>query len=130
MEKREDVPLNPVNGEKVAAPGVAAIPQGVPNLTMSAPPVENTSPSAVPPSSSSDASINEKHEQPKKGFFGRKKAKKEKPEPKEESHPPVKFSDLFRYATKFELTLNAFGLLFAIMAGATTPLMTLICECC
>ncbi|KAM0787890.1 hypothetical protein ACM66B_003940 [Microbotryomycetes sp. NB124-2] len=39
---------------------------------------------------------------------------------------PVKFFELFRYATKFELALNALGLVAAIVSGATQPLMTVV----
>lgn len=35
----------------------------------------------------------------------------------------MSFGELFRYATKFELFLNAIGLLAAIVAGAAQPLM-------
>lgn len=68
----------------------------------------------------------------KKGFFARRKAKdesdkKDKEKEKEAAAlPPVGFTALFRYATPFELFLNALGLFLAAAAGATQPLMTLI----
>ncbi|KAH7103350.1 multidrug resistance protein 1 [Auriculariales sp. MPI-PUGE-AT-0066] len=43
-----------------------------------------------------------------------------------DSAPPVSFSSLFRFATKFELLLNAIGLVCAAAAGAAQPLMTLL----
>lgn len=39
---------------------------------------------------------------------------------------PVKFRQLFRFATPTELALNVIGLLLAVCAGAATPLMTLM----
>jgi ATP-binding cassette subfamily B (MDR/TAP) protein 1 len=68
----------------------------------------------------------------KKGFFARRKAKAESDKKDKEKEaeaaalPPVGFTALFRYATKFELFLNALGLFLAAAAGATQPLMTLI----
>ncbi|KAL4267597.1 GTPase-activating protein [Pleurotus pulmonarius] len=77
-----------------------------------------------------------------KGFFSRRKkpqqqpeiAEKEKPDPDaaevsvkaEEEVPPVSFTQLFRYATPFELTLNGIGLVAASAAGAAQPLMSLL----
>lgn len=62
-----------------------------------------------------------------KGFFqGKKdKGKQEKTEcvgidakPVEQPAPSVRFIQLFRYATPFELSLNAVGIVSAIAAGA------------
>ncbi|KAG1825477.1 P-loop containing nucleoside triphosphate hydrolase protein [Suillus subaureus] len=39
---------------------------------------------------------------------------------------PASFSSLFRYSTRFEIMLNCFGIIFAVAAGASQPLMTLI----
>ncbi|KAJ7288261.1 P-loop containing nucleoside triphosphate hydrolase protein [Mycena rebaudengoi] len=76
---------------------------------------------------------------PKRGFFSRKPKAVEKdvkdassettdvePEPVEPPTPPVSFFSLFKFATKFELTLNAIGLVAAISAGAAQPLMTIL----
>lgn len=38
-------------------------------------------------------------------------------DPKKAFVRPVKFTELFRYATKFELFLNAFGIVCAVAAG-------------
>ncbi|KIO12002.1 hypothetical protein M404DRAFT_994061 [Pisolithus tinctorius Marx 270] len=46
--------------------------------------------------------------------------------PVEQSPPSVGFTQLFRYATPFELSLNAIGIVGAIVAGAAQPLMTLV----
>lgn len=122
-DTKQDIPLNPITAEKVPVPTTTAIPQGVPDLLASAPPVTNPGPTAVPPSTSSEPSLSEKHSPSSAGgLFKRKKAKAKKEDKpvKEESHPPVKFSTLFRYATKGELALNGIGLILAIMAGATT----------
>ncbi|KAK4047990.1 hypothetical protein OIV83_005024 [Microbotryomycetes sp. JL201] len=43
-----------------------------------------------------------------------------------DKRPPVKFAELFRFATKFELALNFIGLIAAIVSGATQPLMTVV----
>ncbi|KAK4053219.1 hypothetical protein OIO90_003993 [Microbotryomycetes sp. JL221] len=43
-----------------------------------------------------------------------------------DKRPPVKFTELFRYATKFEVMLNGLGLVAAIVSGATQPLMTVV----
>ncbi|KAH7101159.1 multidrug resistance protein 1 [Auriculariales sp. MPI-PUGE-AT-0066] len=40
--------------------------------------------------------------------------------------PPVPFFSLFRFATPFETFLNVFGIVCAIAAGASQPLMTLL----
>ncbi|KAI6112070.1 P-loop containing nucleoside triphosphate hydrolase protein [Pisolithus croceorrhizus] len=46
--------------------------------------------------------------------------------PTEQLLPSVRFFQLFRYATPFELSLNVIGVVSAIAAGACQPLMTLI----
>ncbi|KAF9238097.1 P-loop containing nucleoside triphosphate hydrolase protein [Melanogaster broomeanus] len=43
-----------------------------------------------------------------------------------EDIPPVAFTDLFRYSTRFELIIAAVGLVSAAAAGAAQPLMSLI----
>ncbi|KAG8919766.1 GTPase-activating protein, partial [Tulasnella sp. 408] len=40
--------------------------------------------------------------------------------------PPVGFTTLFRYSTKFELFLDFIGLVCAAASGASQPLMTLL----
>ncbi|VDB87190.1 unnamed protein product [Peniophora sp. CBMAI 1063] len=72
----------------------------------------------------------------KKGFFGRKKkqpvVEEEKPDAiaiaagKADKVPPVGFTQLFRFSTKFELMLDAIGIVAAIAAGAAQPLMSLL----
>ncbi|KAG8998635.1 GTPase-activating protein, partial [Tulasnella sp. 427] len=86
----------------------------------------------------------------KKGFFASKKqdanvAEKEKQQrdsDSSDSHPdgaapavdapveppivPVGFTELFRYSTKFELFLDAIGLVCAAASGAAQPLMSLL----
>lgn len=46
--------------------------------------------------------------------------------PGEQLPPSIGFSQLFRYATPFELFLNVIGVVGAMAAGACQPLMTLI----
>ncbi|KAJ6605662.1 P-loop containing nucleoside triphosphate hydrolase protein [Mycena sp. CBHHK59/15] len=73
----------------------------------------------------------------KRGFFSRKpKPDVEKdtssettdvePEPVEPPTPPVSFTELFRFATKTELILNAIALVAAAASGAAQPLMTIL----
>ncbi|KIJ64522.1 hypothetical protein HYDPIDRAFT_89952 [Hydnomerulius pinastri MD-312] len=71
----------------------------------------------------------------KGGFFSRKKkpASEEKSEdaavdtkPAEPSIPPIAFTELFRYSTRFELFIDAIGLVAAAAAGAAQPLMSLL----
>ncbi|KAI6030748.1 hypothetical protein F5J12DRAFT_802635 [Pisolithus orientalis] len=61
------------------------------------------------------------------GFFQRKKDKNEQEKvdatdvdtkPIEQPPPSVGFAELFRYATPFELSLNAIGVVGAVAAGA------------
>ncbi|GAA5842598.1 hypothetical protein JCM9279_003631 [Rhodotorula babjevae] len=40
--------------------------------------------------------------------------------------PPSKFSELFRYTTKFELAMNFIGIICAIAAGVAQPAMTIL----
>ncbi|KAM5533130.1 hypothetical protein V8D89_013178 [Ganoderma adspersum] len=77
----------------------------------------------------------------KKGFFSRK-ANKAHPNPSDEKSkdvvvdgpgsvpskqiPPASFTSLFRFATRFELTINALGLVAAAASGASQPLMSLL----
>ncbi|KAF8957254.1 P-loop containing nucleoside triphosphate hydrolase protein [Flammula alnicola] len=74
-----------------------------------------------------------------KGFFSRKKApqdvKDEKNEegdvstevtPVEREIPAISFTELFRYSTRFELSLDFIGLIAAAAAGAAQPLMSLL----
>ncbi|KAF9267350.1 P-loop containing nucleoside triphosphate hydrolase protein [Marasmius fiardii PR-910] len=53
-------------------------------------------------------------------------AKTEKEKQKEKELTPVSFTQLFRYSTKFELLLDAIGLVAAAGGGAAQPLMTLL----
>lgn len=49
--------------------------------------------------------------------------------PSDDSPPPIKpasIASLFRYATSYELVLNAIGLVVAAIAGATLPCMTIV----
>ncbi|KAG2045340.1 P-loop containing nucleoside triphosphate hydrolase protein [Suillus americanus] len=39
---------------------------------------------------------------------------------------PASFLSLFRYSTRFEIILDCFGIIFAVAAGASQPLMTLV----
>ncbi|KAG2041266.1 P-loop containing nucleoside triphosphate hydrolase protein [Suillus americanus] len=39
---------------------------------------------------------------------------------------PASFLSLFRYSTRFEIMLDLFGVVFAVAAGASQPLMTLV----
>ncbi|KAL4079012.1 hypothetical protein J3A83DRAFT_1004328 [Scleroderma citrinum] len=45
----------------------------------------------------------------------------------EDSVPPVGFAQLFRYSTRFELSLGAIGSLCAIIAGAGQVLLLHLC---
>ncbi|KAG6814237.1 hypothetical protein H0H92_015352 [Tricholoma furcatifolium] len=74
-------------------------------------------------------------EQPKQGFFARRKAAKDVDEkasdtPSEDSKTPdvapVSFTQLFRFSTKFELIIDLIGLVCAAAAGAANPLMSLL----
>ncbi|KAI6043447.1 P-loop containing nucleoside triphosphate hydrolase protein [Pisolithus marmoratus] len=69
------------------------------------------------------------------GLFQRKTVKGEQEridttnidtKPVEQPLPSVGFTQLFRYATPFELSLNAIGIVAAMAAGAAQPLMTLV----
>ncbi|KAJ1303401.1 hypothetical protein OPQ81_011593 [Rhizoctonia solani] len=74
--------------------------------------------------------------QSKRKWFGSKKDAPEKEKEKEKEAdkatdaaptiPPVAFSELFRFSTPFELTLDAIGLVAAAAAGAAQPLMSLL----
>ncbi|KAG2126824.1 ste6-like protein [Suillus clintonianus] len=44
----------------------------------------------------------------------------------EDAPVPVSFLSLFRYSTRFEIMLNLFGIICAVAAGASQPLMTFI----
>lgn len=67
-----------------------------------------------------------------------KKAKKEKKSKKKKGEEgdveidapaapkPASFMEMWKYATRFELILNAIGLVFACGSGATQPLLSLI----
>ncbi|KAJ7784493.1 P-loop containing nucleoside triphosphate hydrolase protein [Mycena metata] len=46
--------------------------------------------------------------------------------PVEPPAPPISFTQLFRFSTKFELFIDAIGLVAAIAAGAAQPLMTIL----
>ncbi|KAG7088358.1 hypothetical protein E1B28_012362 [Marasmius oreades] len=50
----------------------------------------------------------------------------DKAKEKEKELTPVSFGQLFRYSTKFELLLDAIGLVAAAAAGAAQPLMSLL----
>jgi len=75
-------------------------------------------------------------EKPKRGFFARKEAKVDEEknldvaaEVKDTKEPevlPVSFTALFRFSTKFELFIDAIGLICAAAAGAAQPLMSLL----
>nr|WCD39452.1 Ste6-2 [Ganoderma boninense] len=93
-----------------------------------------------PPSSDEKASASSPHLPPaKRGFFSRKATKPpSNPSDDEKSQdavisstpskqiPPASFSSLFRFATRFELTINALGLVAAAASGASQPLMSLL----
>ncbi|KAG8730998.1 GTPase-activating protein, partial [Ceratobasidium sp. 423] len=73
--------------------------------------------------------------QPKRKWFSSsKKDASEKEQAKEVEQatdatpmiPPVGFTELFRFSTPFELTLDAIGLVAAAAAGAAQPLMSLL----
>ncbi|KAK7461381.1 hypothetical protein VKT23_008560 [Stygiomarasmius scandens] len=86
--------------------------------------------------SSSDQVVNEKN----RGFFSKKSTlKPASTDSADEKHPgdhlsveaevpPISFTQLFRYSTKFELLLDIVGLICAAAAGAAqaSPLMTLL----
>ncbi|KAK0201833.1 P-loop containing nucleoside triphosphate hydrolase protein [Desarmillaria ectypa] len=46
--------------------------------------------------------------------------------PPEPEAPPISFTELFRFSTKFELLIDAIALVAAAAAGAAQPLMTLL----
>ncbi|KAF9242534.1 P-loop containing nucleoside triphosphate hydrolase protein [Melanogaster broomeanus] len=71
----------------------------------------------------------------KGGVFSRKKKSSPGQQPGDvavdtkpvvEAIPPVAFTQLFRYSTRFELIIDALGLLAAAGAGAAQPLMSLL----
>ncbi|KAG2073837.1 P-loop containing nucleoside triphosphate hydrolase protein [Suillus decipiens] len=55
-----------------------------------------------------------------------KKASKEIDSEAADTLVPASFLSLFRYSTRFEIMLNFFGVIFAVAAGASQPLMTLV----
>ncbi|EUC60222.1 multidrug resistance protein [Rhizoctonia solani AG-3 Rhs1AP] len=69
---------------------------------------------------------------PKRKWFSSKKDSSEKAKEVEKATevapaaPPVAFTQLFRFSTPFELTLDAIGLVAAAAAGAAQPLMSLL----
>ncbi|TFK40835.1 P-loop containing nucleoside triphosphate hydrolase protein [Crucibulum laeve] len=76
-------------------------------------------------------------EQPKRGLFARKKAENPAKDEKngdsttevapiEPEIPPVSFTQLFRFSTKYELFIDFIGLIAAAAAGAAQPLMSLL----
>ncbi|KAG6891661.1 hypothetical protein C0992_012710 [Termitomyces sp. T32_za158] len=74
-------------------------------------------------------------EKPKQGFFARRKAAKtiddekssDSPaESKVPDVPPISFTQLFRFSTKYELFIDFIGLIAAAAAGAAAPLMSLL----
>ncbi|KAJ7016642.1 P-loop containing nucleoside triphosphate hydrolase protein [Mycena alexandri] len=88
-------------------------------------------------------SVDEKPARPvvvKKGGFFSRKPKVEKDTasdttdttnvdpvaPVEPPTPPISFTELFRFSTKFELFIDAIGLVAAVAAGAAQPLMTIL----
>lgn len=76
----------------------------------------------------------------KKGFFFRRKATRpvveekavdstestEEVKPAKQEVPTISFTQLFRYSTKFELFLDAIGLVAAVGAGGAQPLMSIL----
>jgi len=62
----------------------------------------------------------------KRGLFGKKPKKTDEKVDVSDLIKPVPLFSLYRYATKFELTINFVGLILAAAAGAAAPLMTLI----
>ncbi|KAJ7612414.1 P-loop containing nucleoside triphosphate hydrolase protein [Mycena rosella] len=71
----------------------------------------------------------------KRGFFSRKpkvdsdadsETTDVEAEPVEPPTPPVSFTQLFRFSTRFELTIDAIGLVAAIAAGSAQPVMTIL----
>ncbi|KZP01325.1 P-loop containing nucleoside triphosphate hydrolase protein [Calocera viscosa TUFC12733] len=66
------------------------------------------------------------------GFFSKRKAAKvakqdaRPPADLDEDAKPVSLTSLFRFATKFELAIDAVGIVCAAAAGAAQPLMSLI----
>lgn len=66
-----------------------------------------------------DDRLNEKHVDDERDADGEKKKV-------EAAVKPVPLWRMFRFATPFELTLNAIGIVLAIAVGAAQPLMTLI----
>ncbi|KAF9242532.1 P-loop containing nucleoside triphosphate hydrolase protein [Melanogaster broomeanus] len=83
-----------------------------------------------------DASNEKAPDQKQKGgFFSRKKKSSTEQQPDDvavdtkpvvEAIPPVAFTQLFRYSTRFELIIDALGLVAAAGAGAAQPLMSLL----
>ncbi|KAK7469298.1 hypothetical protein VKT23_003782 [Stygiomarasmius scandens] len=76
---------------------------------------KKSTPKPVP--TDSDSKVDEKHPDDHSSV--------EAPAPAE-FIPPISFTQLFRYSTKFELLLDAVGLVCAAAAGAAQPLMTLL----
>ncbi|KAH8825379.1 multidrug resistance protein 1 [Flagelloscypha sp. PMI_526] len=91
---------------------------------------------------SSDSSVDEKtvNDQPKRGFFSRRKQDKASPkdaesekseiqvdaEPVEKEVQPASIAQLFRFSTPFELFIDFIGLVAAAAAGSAMPLMSLL----
>ncbi|TXT11166.1 hypothetical protein VHUM_01917 [Vanrija humicola] len=125
-EKGDDIELGPIHSDsQLNVPG--ATHSRSRSIATSSLDNDDKVPSpAAAPSTTVAAPTTEK----KKRFaFGKKKKAEDSDgkDKKDDNTPkPVGFFRLFRFATKFELTLNIIGLVLAAAAGATQPLMTLI----
>lgn len=92
-------------------------------------PADKVVPHGLAKAGSSSSSEDEKPIAKKKGLgdlFKKKPKVVKKDEDGDDILTPVSIPRLFRFATRFEITLNFIGLFLACLAGATQPLMTLI----
>ncbi|GMK54477.1 hypothetical protein CspeluHIS016_0110630 [Cutaneotrichosporon spelunceum] len=112
--------------------GVPTGQHGASKRSLAVDPADHVVPAVLRRSSSSSSSDEDEKAQSKKNklrLFKKKDKdakKKGKDDGEDDHHKPVSISQLFRFATRFELTLNFIGLFLACAAGATQPLMTLI----
>lgn len=129
-EKADDIELGPVHSDSQLN-----VPDVVHSRSRStaASSLDNDDKVPSPPAAPSTTATAVTGTEKKKRFgFGKKKAvdkdDKDGKKGKDDTNvpKPVGFFRLFRFATKFELTINFIGLVLAAAAGATQPLMTLI----
>lgn len=108
-------------------PEKAALSKSSPDQSLPVPVNKEKRPVASSADSSDESSIGKQKAKKKRGLFGRKsKDAVVDPKDKKDDLPQVGLFQLFRFSTRFEVFLMIIGLVLAVAAGATQPLMTLI----